>query len=372
MRPTCRLVVIVPFLDEEKYLERCLRTLTDSFNRIDSGREIEVVLIDNGSTDSSAEIALSWQHEHQVCCPIHVLSERRRGVGWARQAGARLAFSRAAARDTSRPRDFWLLSTDSDCTFPADYLSNWLDQIARADVGLLVGGQTFGTDFWPQFPVASRIQRNTRQYCQVLERAFGVINCDGFNHAIDRTYYAAAGPYIQPYTRVGLAVQNHAGEDWDLGTRVRALGLPLRRVDSTVVASPRRFLVAPEDFFTGAAYEGEFRRLEAEVGEDLPPDRERQVLMAARRRLLLHYACKPLLVDARLRAAYQEQLAPDELSAWEKSWARVSEADVFADRNEFIFRALDGFWEEQSHVIANLVGGGSDDFTDNADSAPDP
>ena len=45
--------VIVPFLEEEEYIERCLKSLIDQDFFRD---EYELIFIDNGSTDASAEI----------------------------------------------------------------------------------------------------------------------------------------------------------------------------------------------------------------------------------------------------------------------------------------------------------------------------
>jgi len=77
--------VIVPTLNEAKYLPRCLRALQDQ----DYDGHYEVIVVDGGSTDGSAQVA--EDHGFQV------LSGAFRPVGAARNKGARLSGGRILA-----------------------------------------------------------------------------------------------------------------------------------------------------------------------------------------------------------------------------------------------------------------------------------
>jgi glycosyltransferase involved in cell wall biosynthesis len=98
--------VIVPFLDAERYLERCIRGLLDQ--RFDAAA-FEILMIDNGSSDRSAEIVR--RHPR-----IRLLDEPRRGAYAARNRGLREARGRLIA------------FTDPDCV-PGP---QWLTRLAAA------------------------------------------------------------------------------------------------------------------------------------------------------------------------------------------------------------------------------------------------
>ena len=58
-RPTVS--VVVPIYNVEEYLEACLRSvLRQSFRRL------EVILVDDGSTDGSSEIAQRWARQERL------------------------------------------------------------------------------------------------------------------------------------------------------------------------------------------------------------------------------------------------------------------------------------------------------------------
>lgn len=77
------LSVVVPFYNTEPYLEQCLDSITAQ-----QLHELEVVLVDDGSTDHSADIARA----HAAKDPrFNVISTPHQGLSAARNAGARHA-----------------------------------------------------------------------------------------------------------------------------------------------------------------------------------------------------------------------------------------------------------------------------------------
>jgi len=94
--------IVIPVLNEAREIEMCLRSLNDQ-----SFRDFEVIVVDNGSTDSTEEII-----ERYNCRVIH---EPRQGVGYARQRGFEEAIGEIIA------------STDADTILPAD----WLEKVVR-------------------------------------------------------------------------------------------------------------------------------------------------------------------------------------------------------------------------------------------------
>ncbi len=94
-----RFSVVIPALNEERYLADCLRSLA----RQDFAGEVEVIVVDNNSTDRTAAIARSFG--------AVVVHEARPGVCWARQRGT--AFARGEI----------VVSTDADTVFDPGWLA---------------------------------------------------------------------------------------------------------------------------------------------------------------------------------------------------------------------------------------------------------
>ncbi len=86
--------VIVPAKDAAKTLAECLQALLHQ-EGLQLDHDYEVIVVDDGSTDDTAEIA----EQHAV----KVIRQSNRGPAAARNAGARIA------------RGGWLAFTDADC-----------------------------------------------------------------------------------------------------------------------------------------------------------------------------------------------------------------------------------------------------------------
>ena len=74
-----RISVIVPVYNVEKYLERCVKSLTDQ-----TLREIQIILVDDGSLDGSGELCRQFAKKDSR---IQVISKKNEGQGLARNSG---------------------------------------------------------------------------------------------------------------------------------------------------------------------------------------------------------------------------------------------------------------------------------------------
>ena len=75
------LSIVIPAYNAEKYLDKCL----DSCCRQDiSSGKYEIILVNDGSTDSTGEIAAKWAAEYSN---IKVISQDNKGLSMARNAG---------------------------------------------------------------------------------------------------------------------------------------------------------------------------------------------------------------------------------------------------------------------------------------------
>lgn len=78
--------VIIPAYNVEAYIQDCLQSIVD--DDICSSGQIEVIIIDDGSTDSSAKIAETYAANYNF---IRVVHQANSGVAYARNVGIREA-----------------------------------------------------------------------------------------------------------------------------------------------------------------------------------------------------------------------------------------------------------------------------------------
>jgi glycosyltransferase involved in cell wall biosynthesis len=114
--------VVIPCLDEEEAVGAVVDHAWEGIAR--SGHTGEVVVVDNGSTDRSAEIARAHG--------ARVVTERRRGYGNAYLAGI------AAAQGQT------VVMGDADATYPLRDLGLFVDRIEEGD-DLVLGSRFAGT-----------------------------------------------------------------------------------------------------------------------------------------------------------------------------------------------------------------------------------
>lgn len=114
--------VILPCLNEAETVGACVTKAVDTLRRL--GVRGEVVVIDNGSTDGSAEIAAG--------CGARVVREPRRGYGSALMRGAEEA------------RGPFIIMADADDSYDLTDLGRFIDRL-RAGNDLVMGTRIRGT-----------------------------------------------------------------------------------------------------------------------------------------------------------------------------------------------------------------------------------
>ena len=83
MKKTPLISVIIPVYRVEKYLDRCLRSITEQ-----TYRNLEIILVDDGSPDNSGAICDAWAARDSR---IRVSHKKNAGAGAARNTGLDVA-----------------------------------------------------------------------------------------------------------------------------------------------------------------------------------------------------------------------------------------------------------------------------------------
>jgi CDP-glycerol glycerophosphotransferase len=111
--------VIVPCFDTAAYLDECLTSLVDqSYGRI------EIIAVDDGSTDDTSRMLDEWQRRDDR---VHVVHQSNRGLGAARNVG----LDRASGK--------YLAFVDSDDRLPPDALERMVTAIERTGSDFVTG-----------------------------------------------------------------------------------------------------------------------------------------------------------------------------------------------------------------------------------------
>jgi Glycosyl transferase family 2 len=129
--------VIIPCLNEQDAVGKVVDQAFEGIRR--SGRSGEVVVVDNASTDRSAEIATA----HGAI----VVAEPRRGYGSAYLAGLEAS------------RGEYIIMGDADDTYPLDQLTAFVDSLDGGD-DLVIGSRFNGTIHGDAMPFLNRFVGN--------------------------------------------------------------------------------------------------------------------------------------------------------------------------------------------------------------------
>ncbi|MFA7330926.1 MAG: glycosyltransferase [Candidatus Delongbacteria bacterium] len=232
------LSVLIPLFDGVRTLAACLADW-----RAQVGVELELVVVDNGSSDDS--LALATELTARPGAPVRVFREATPGQSAATNRAAREA------------RGEWLLLSAQDMRVPADLARRHLEAHARhARPGELLALQ--GHIAYPPAALATPFMR-----CLVEETAFQFA-FEQAGNLLDADPTVCYAPHLSlhaaVYRRLGGFDEDfpYGWQDTDLGCRLRAAG-------GRLVYEPG--LVAWHDHpVEGRAY---CRRMET-VGRDLP------------------------------------------------------------------------------------------------------
>ena len=109
--------IIVPIYNAEKYLERCICSILKQ-----TYRNIELILVNDGSTDRSYSICLAWRERD---CRVNVYTQKNSGVSAARN----LALMNIQGR--------YVVFVDADDYLEFDFCEKMVDVIQQSNVDVV-------------------------------------------------------------------------------------------------------------------------------------------------------------------------------------------------------------------------------------------
>lgn len=344
--------VVVPCRDEAAYLPELLATLVP---QVAHQPGWHLVLVDDGSIDATGALLDEAAAEHPEV--LTVRHGRYGSPGAARSAAVALAHE--AAQRSGRPAPQWLVTTDVDVVLPHDWVAGWAatlcDLHGDATVGA-VNGEEQQDHLLEPFPNARRLSERFGTVVVRSEELLGPTNLNGVNHAVRTEAYATGGPYRQPWGEGPDGPVVLAGEDWDLGVRLRLAGYRIAPTEVTVADRGRRLLADLVAYLGGTAYEGAFERVEPNgPPADVSPAELAELLPGTARRALLHFYAKPVLAVPRL---LEEPIGLDAATVTRmRDWMARWPSPTFGEsRNGFLYGRLPRFVDAFAGEVLEQLG----------------
>ena len=229
--------VVVPFYDSERHIRSCVESLLDQ-DGFDG--TYELILVDNGSTDSSAAIVAEYPR-------VTVLAESTPGAYAARNRGIGHASAPLIA------------FTDADCVVAGDWLAAIREAMIDPRTAIVVGHCRYPARATLTLRLLGAYEAAKAEY--VIERASSELHfAYGNNMAVRASVFAELGPFRR-WRRAGDTELAHrlAARRPDL----RLAYCPSMRVTQREFLSTRARLRRLRLYRTTNARVGDFRELDA-------------------------------------------------------------------------------------------------------------
>ncbi len=134
-----RVSVIVPVYNVEQYLERCMQSIFSQAETLSSA-DMEIILVDDGSTDSGGVICDRYAETHAA---VQVIHQENAGLGMARNSGLQAA------------KGDYVFFMDSDDYIGPGLLENLCCAAKEQDADICIGGFTMISPTGEKIPRAS-------------------------------------------------------------------------------------------------------------------------------------------------------------------------------------------------------------------------
>jgi glycosyltransferase involved in cell wall biosynthesis len=196
--------IVIPAYNEEFEIGSCI----DSVKKYGGSHIKEIIVVDNASTDRTAQIATAHG--------AFVVHEPRKGTNNARQSGAEVASRNIIA------------FIDADTRVPPGWVEKIEEAFADPQVALMSGPYRYIEAPWHW-----RLFLNAVWWTSPITYFFFPYIAMGGNVVVRRQFFEAVGGFDRKFT--------FYGDDTDLAQRMHAVGKTLWRMDFFIYSSARRF-----------------------------------------------------------------------------------------------------------------------------------
>ncbi len=168
---------------------------------------IELILVDNGSTDATAAVVRHWAIDRPFT--VRLLSEPQPGLARARNRALRAARGRIVAM------------TDDDCMLHPDYFAHMAQAFADQLAPVIIGGRILRGD-----PADLMLTVKLEDHPMIAEPGSFP---GGFVMGANLAFTAEVGRVVGPFDeRFGAGAPFRAAEDTDFLLRAQAMGISIR------------------------------------------------------------------------------------------------------------------------------------------------
>ncbi len=202
-----RITVVIPHLDDEAGLRRCLESLADQRERFPS---FDVIVVDNGSRALPRDVCAAFDY-------VRLEKETTPGPGPARSHGAHLA------------RGAILAFIDADCIADPDWLATITTHLDAHPETSVIGGDVRIAHVDPERLTAIEAYESVYGYRMRLY--------------VERDHYTATlnmAVRHETFEQVGDFGSLSVAEDMDWGRRATAMGIRIEYVADMKIATPAR------------------------------------------------------------------------------------------------------------------------------------
>lgn len=211
--------IVIPVLDEEDYIGPCLDHVLTQIDEL-----VEVIVVDNGSTDATVEIVHDYVRREPR---IRLVHEPRKGLFYSRNTGFREARSSIVGR------------IDADTRIGNGWVAAVRGAFAKADPEMNLGGVTgLSAPYDSPFHTSKRMLVNALVKAKLLGNSMRINNMHGANMAVRLEAWNAV--------RDRLTARADVHEDIDFALCLVEAGFSIvQPTEMWADVSPRRALTPP-------------------------------------------------------------------------------------------------------------------------------